>query len=177
MSQNTGQPRSKTLRNLNTEWWAQLTNLRLSMMNAKLSKQMFWHCHENGLIKMIPTIPQNLCEFQVSFPLLWIKDYPGLFQFLVKGSWLETHMWVVGYRLNCLDEPVFIGQQVQNLCRLEFGIHHRLESCGMFRYLSQGSKVACSYVWLQNIQAGILKISHNSLDWGVTRFERYANNL
>ena len=28
-------------------------------MNAKPSKQRFWHCHENGLIKTIETIPQN----------------------------------------------------------------------------------------------------------------------
>ena len=31
-----------------------------SMMNAKLSKQRFRHCHENGLIKTIQTIPHNL---------------------------------------------------------------------------------------------------------------------
>ena len=31
-----------------------------SVMNAKLSKHRFWHCHENGLIKMIQTIPHNL---------------------------------------------------------------------------------------------------------------------
>ena len=30
------------------------------MMNVKLSKQRFWHCHKNGLIKTIQTIPQNL---------------------------------------------------------------------------------------------------------------------
>ena len=36
------------------------------MMNAKLSKQRFWHCHENGLIKTIQTIPHNL---YVSFKL------------------------------------------------------------------------------------------------------------
>ena len=31
-----------------------------SIMNAKLSKHGFWHCHENGLIKTIQTIPHNL---------------------------------------------------------------------------------------------------------------------
>ena len=31
-----------------------------SMMNVKLSKQRFWHCHENGLIKTIRMIPHNL---------------------------------------------------------------------------------------------------------------------
>ena len=31
-----------------------------SMINAKLSKQRFWHCHENGLIKTIQMIPHNL---------------------------------------------------------------------------------------------------------------------
>ena len=41
-----------------------------SMMNAKLSKHGFWHCHENGLIK---TIPHNLYECQVSFRLLRIR--------------------------------------------------------------------------------------------------------
>ena len=30
------------------------------MMNVKLSKQRFWHCHKNGLIKTIQTIPHNL---------------------------------------------------------------------------------------------------------------------
>ena len=29
-------------------------------MNAKLSQQRFWHCHENGLIKTIQMIPHNL---------------------------------------------------------------------------------------------------------------------
>ena len=31
-----------------------------SIMNAKVSQHKFWHCHENGLIKMIQTIPHNL---------------------------------------------------------------------------------------------------------------------
>ena len=31
-----------------------------SIMNAKLSLHGFWHCHENGLIKTIQTIPHNL---------------------------------------------------------------------------------------------------------------------
>ena len=30
------------------------------MMNAKLSKQRFWHCYESGLRKTIQTIPHNL---------------------------------------------------------------------------------------------------------------------
>ena len=29
-------------------------------MNAKLSKHGFWHCHINGLVKTIQTIPHNL---------------------------------------------------------------------------------------------------------------------
>ena len=37
-----------------------------SKMNAKLSPQRFWACHENGLIKTIQTIPHNL---YVSFKL------------------------------------------------------------------------------------------------------------
>ena len=31
-----------------------------SIMDAKLSKQRFLHCHENRLIKTIQTIPHNL---------------------------------------------------------------------------------------------------------------------
>ena len=31
-----------------------------SMMNAKLSKQRFWHCYENGLIKMVQMIPLKI---------------------------------------------------------------------------------------------------------------------
>ena len=31
-----------------------------SMVKVKLSLHGFWHCHENGLIKTIPTIPHNL---------------------------------------------------------------------------------------------------------------------
>ena len=50
-----------------------------SKMNAKLSKQRFWHCYENGLNKMIQMIPHNLyVSVKVDFPLLSIKDYPGL---------------------------------------------------------------------------------------------------
>ena len=43
-----------------------------SMMNAKLSLHRFWPCHENGLIKMIQTLPHNL---YVSFKSasLWIR--------------------------------------------------------------------------------------------------------
>ena len=33
----------------------------------------------------------------------------------------------MGYRLNCLDEPVFMT--VSNPLLTELGIHHRLESC------------------------------------------------
>ena len=59
---------------------SQLTTLK-AMMNAKLSQHSFWHCHENGLIKTIQTLPHKLyvsCEFKIGFPLLWIKTYPGL---------------------------------------------------------------------------------------------------
>ena len=31
-----------------------------SVMNTKFSKHGFWHCHEDGLNKMIQTIPYNL---------------------------------------------------------------------------------------------------------------------
>ena len=47
-------------------------------MNAKLSMQRFWHCHENGLIKTIQTIPRNQ---YVSFKLASL--YCGLRLILV----------------------------------------------------------------------------------------------
>ena len=46
-----------------------------SIMNNKLSKQRFWHCYENGLIKTIQTIPYITTYMWVSswpIPLLWI---------------------------------------------------------------------------------------------------------
>ena len=36
------------------------------VVNAKLSKHRFWHCHENGLIKTIQTIPHNLVSFKLT---------------------------------------------------------------------------------------------------------------
>ena len=48
------------------------------MMNAKLSLHGFRHCHENGLIKTIQTIPHNLF---VSFKLTSL--YCGLRLILV----------------------------------------------------------------------------------------------
>ena len=39
--------------------WKAVTTLQ-SIMNTKLSKQRFWHCHENGLIKTIKMIPHKL---------------------------------------------------------------------------------------------------------------------
>ena len=38
-----------------------------------------------------------------------------------------TSVYVVGYRLNRLDEPVFMAGP--KLMLTEFGIHQRLESC------------------------------------------------
>ena len=52
---------------LDSDWYTTLQ----SIMNAKLSKQRFWHCYENGPIKTIQTIPIGAC--QVSFPLLRIR--------------------------------------------------------------------------------------------------------
>ena len=97
-------------------------------MNAKLSKHGFWHCHENGLIKTIQTIPHNLF---VSFPVLWgcvIRINQDNLKSTAKGSRLETHIWVVGYRLKRLDEPIFMAGPKP--MRTEFGIRQRLESCG-----------------------------------------------
>ena len=49
-----------------------------SMMNAKLCLHGFWHCHENGVIKTIQTIPHNI---YVSFKLASL--YCGLRLILV----------------------------------------------------------------------------------------------
>ena len=40
----------------------------------------------------------------------------------------------MGYRLNCLDEAVFVT--VSKPMQTEFGIHHRLESCMQYTELS-----------------------------------------
>ena len=55
-----------------------LTTLQ-SIMNATLSKQMFWHCYENGLIKTIQTIPHNLyVSFKLTSFNCGLRLYPGL---------------------------------------------------------------------------------------------------
>ena len=45
----------------------------------------------------------------------------------------------MGYRLNHLDEPVFIT--VPKPILTVFGIHHRLESCGVFYKRNYGKRV------------------------------------
>ena len=43
------------------KFWKQCISTTLqSLTNTKLSPHSFWPCHENGLIKTIPTIPHNL---------------------------------------------------------------------------------------------------------------------
>ena len=56
-----GFPRSRAISRLD-----KVPTTLQSKMNAKLSPQRFWACHENGLIKTIQTIPHNL---YVSFKL------------------------------------------------------------------------------------------------------------
>ena len=56
-----------------------------SKMNAKLSKQRFWHCHENALIKTIQLIPHNLyvsvklTSLYCGLRLTRIMIYKGMF--------------------------------------------------------------------------------------------------
>ena len=45
-----------------------------SKMNAKLSNQRFWHCHEKGLIKRIQTIPRITTYVWVSSCLPFTVD-------------------------------------------------------------------------------------------------------
>ena len=48
-------------------------------MNAKLSKQRVCHCHENGLIKTIQTMPHNLyVSVKLTSLYCGIKAYPGV---------------------------------------------------------------------------------------------------
>ena len=54
-----------------------------SVMNPKLSKHRFWHCHENGLIKTIQTIPHLHLHLSVKLTSLYcglriILVYPNL---------------------------------------------------------------------------------------------------
>ena len=53
--------------------------LHNSQWCSQLSKHRFWHllwkrAHQDDS----NDTPQPICECQVNFPLLWIKDYPGL---------------------------------------------------------------------------------------------------
>ena len=102
------------------------------MMNAKLSlhgSQKRAHQADSN------ETPQLICEFQVNFHLLRIRTNQDKPYSTVKGSQLETHIQVVGYRLNRLDEPVLMA--VPKHMQTEFGIHHRLESCGPFSWQGQ----------------------------------------
>ena len=61
-----------------------------SMINAKLSQHGF-----QALLRepraCLGNFTQPNCEFRVSFPLLWIKAYPGLSSSTLKGILVETH--------------------------------------------------------------------------------------
>ena len=54
----------------------------------------------------------------------------------MKGSQLDTHINVVGYHLNRLDEPAFMAGPKP--MRTEFGIDQRLESCEALYKLPSG---------------------------------------
>ena len=64
-----------------------LTTLQ-SMMNAKLNKQRFWHCYENGLIKTIQTIPHNLyVSVKLSLSQVWWSWSGRSYQFISISDW------------------------------------------------------------------------------------------
>ena len=71
--------------------------------------------------QILATARALLYAFTVDYGLSWFILIHS------KGSRLETHIQVVGYRLNRLDEPIFIA--VSKPLLTEFGIHLRLESC------------------------------------------------
>ena len=74
-------------------WYPYATTLP-SRINVKLGHQKFWRCHENVLVNMILTIPNNLYVTFQLVSLYTIVDYLGyLFIYcIVKGSWLELQM-------------------------------------------------------------------------------------
>ena len=49
----------------------------------------------------------------------------------------------MGYRLNRLDEPVFMA--VSKPLLTEFGINHRLESCAHLKVIKQSRHVVSKY--------------------------------
>ena len=54
----------------------------------------------------------------------------------------------MGYRLNRLDEPIFMA--VSKPLLTEFGIHHRLESCG-YDFSKSFSRIAVSREAVLNV--------------------------
>ena len=108
------------------------------MISLKLSN-LWWmpntFCEGSGtatrtsqFVKIIPKIPQNLSlrEFQVSFPLLWIKINLDKPQATVKGSRNHRHLTVYCCQ-NCNEDLVLTAMPIPLLT--EFSNYHRLESC------------------------------------------------
>ena len=58
----------------------------------------------------------------------------------------------MGYRLNRLDEPVFMA--VPKPMLTEFGIHYRLESC-VSLYKTHCKKNCCSFIGLTTLIVGM----------------------
>ena len=115
-----------------------LTTLQ-SFMNTSTSKQRFWPFHEDGLIKTITTIyPTSICEFQVVFPLFWIrinKDKPCL-------KWVWDANLKLAYRSWCIVKILIAScGRAKNPSLTEFAIHHRLESWVPFLYWFQISLI------------------------------------
>ena len=67
--------------------------------------------------------PQPICESQVSFSSLWIRIIIHS-----KGKYTWNSHIIFGFRLNHLNEVVFVAKPMQT----EFGTPPRLESCAHF---------------------------------------------
>ena len=77
----------------------------------------------------------------------------------------------MGYRLNRLDEPVFIA--VSKPLPTEFGIHHRLESCVTCLQAVGESKSNISFAEIPNARE-IFQLSHSRAKYasfGVATFK------
>ena len=65
----------------------------------------------------------------------------------------------MGYRLNRLDEPVFMA--VLKLLPTEFGIHHRLESCDVIQTMGSGINADNG----QELKSDLLKVGYYAAIW------------
>ena len=117
------------------------------MMNTNISKQRFWHCCENGLIKAIQMMPHNL-YVSVKFPLLRIKAYPNPQQ-REDDLTLTYRLWGIVWIV--LMSP--FSQQCQNLCLLSLA------------FIIDWRVVTGFFTWTEEVWLWILFLLDPILTW------------